>query len=251
VIIPTVGQSTISVLYAASSPASVTVNFEFILSNGTILTANTPFTLNTTVRRRVLDLSIANGGLPRNQSFTIRYHVQGDAAPVSAALTSINGGQSLTTPFQTFSTQSVYFAGGFTDPSNTNNNETISLYNPFHTAGFTMHYVIKFHFNHTTTDVVVPVGGTGDLDAAHRVDINVRGLTEVMAKIQSATQFRHYSISIVATFSHDGQPVDGAVFAQLTRIDTTPSSLNSATMGPSFAPTGPGFFFNDPTFSQT
>jgi len=249
VIIPSVGQSTISVLYAGTAPASITVNFEFILSNGTILTTNTPFTLNTTVRRRVLDLSIANGGLPRNQAFTIRYRVQDDAAPVSAALTSINGGQSLTTAFQTFSTQSVYLAGGFTDPSNANNNETISLFNPFRNAGFTMTYTIKFHFDHGTNDVVVPAGGAGTLAAAHRVDINVRSLSEVMAKIQSGTRFRHYSISIVTTFSHDSESIDGAVFAQLTRVDTS-AGRNSTSTGPSFATTGPAFFFTDPTFKQ-
>jgi cyclophilin family peptidyl-prolyl cis-trans isomerase len=250
VTIPSVGQTTVSVLYTGSSPTTITIDFEFILADGTILTNNSPFTLTTTVRRRVLDLSIANAGLPRNQPFAVRYHVHNDDAPVSAAITSIIGGNTTTTAFQTYSSQSVYFADGFTDPSVTTNNETISLVNPFRTAGFTMNYTIKFNFvNAAGGNVVIPAAGTGMLAANQMVTIRTRDLTEVMAKIQAGTQFRHYSISIETTFSHNGTPVDGAVFAQLQRTDT--AGGNTITTGPSFATTGPAFFFTDPTFTQT
>lgn len=248
--IPSVGQSTVSVLYAGTSPTSITVDFEFILADGTVLTNNNPFTLTTTVRRRVLDLSVANAGLPRNQPFTIRYRVHNDAAPVSAAFTSIVGGNAVTSAFQTYSSSTVYLADGFTDPSNTNNNETISLFNPFRTAGFTMSYTVKFHFvNGPDLEVITPAGGTGTLAANRGVSLRVRDLIEVMTRIQSGTQFRHYSISISATFSHHSTPVNGAVFAQLSRIDT--ASGNTITTGPSFSTLGPAFFFTDPQFTQT
>ena len=249
VIIPTVGQSVVTVLYAGSSPTSITIDFEFILADGTLLTNNVPFTLSTTVRRRVLDLSIANAGLPRNQPFLTRYRVHNDEASVSAALTSISGGNTLTSAFQTYSSQNVYFADGFTDPSNTNNNETLSLANPFRTVGITMSYTIKFHFDNGAGDeVIVPAGGTGTLEPNHVVNIRTRDLSEVLARIQSGTQFRHYSISIETTFSRAHMPLDGAVFAQLTRIDT--STGNTLTTGPSFASTGPAFLYTDPQFTM-
>ncbi len=246
--IPTVGQSTISVLYTGSSPTSITVDFEFILADGTILTNNIPFTLSTLVRRRVLDLSVANAGLPRNQPFTIRYHVHDDLADVSAAFTSIVGGNTITSAFQTYSSQKVYFADGFTDPSVTTNNETISLMNPFRNAGFTMSYTIKFHFVTSAGEEVI-TGTTGTLAPNRMASIRTRDLADVMTRIQSGTQFRHYSISIETTFDHNSAPVDGAVFAQLTRID--PATGNTITTPPSFASSGPAFFFTDSQFTQT
>ena len=249
-VIPTVGQSTVSVLYTGATPTSITVDFEFILNDGTLLTNNIPFTLSTTVRRRVLDLSIANAGLPRNQPFTMRYRVHGDAASVSAAFTSIIGGNAITTAFQTFGTQKASFADGFTDPSNANNNETLSLFNPFRNAGFTMSYTIKFHFvNSAGEEVVTPAGGTGTLAPNRGVNIRTRDLSEIMTRIGTGAQFRHYSISIETTFSHNAAVVDGAVFAQLTRVDT--ATGNTLTTGPSFSQNGPGFFFTDAQFTQS
>jgi cyclophilin family peptidyl-prolyl cis-trans isomerase len=248
VIIPSVGQTTVSVLYTGASPTSVNVNFEFVLADGTVLAANAPVNLTTTVRRRVLDLSIANAGLPRNTPFTVRYRVQGDAAQVSASLTSVNSSNMLSTPFQTYSTQDVYFAGGFLDPTNTNNTDVISLYNPFRDAGYEMTYTIRFHFDGAGSSIAPP-GAAGTLDGGKGTSIRVRDLAQVLAKVQSGEQFRRYSISITTTFSDGATTVEGAAFAQLTRLDTVGG--NSWTMGPSYSTSGPGYFFTDPHFSPS
>lgn len=246
VIIPSVGQTTVSVLFAGTTPTSVNVNFEFVLADGTVLAANSPVNLTTTVRRRVLDLSIANAGLPRNTPFTVRYRVQGDAAPVSASLTSVNSSNMLSTPFQTYSTEDVYFAGGFLDPSNTGNTDIIALYNPYRDAGYEMAYTIRFHFDGAGSSIA-PSAATGTLDGGRGTSIRVRDLAQVLAKVQSGEQFRRYSISITTTFTHNSGAVDGAVFAQLIRSDTVGG--NSWTMGPSYSTSGPGYFFTDPQFS--
>jgi cyclophilin family peptidyl-prolyl cis-trans isomerase len=160
--IPSAGQSLVTVLYNGTSPATVTIDFDFILSNGTVLTNTAPFTLSTSVRRRVLDLAVANINLPRNQTFTVRYRVHNDAAPVSAAYSSVVNGDNVATAFQTYSSQTAYFADGFTDPTSTNNSETISLYNPF-TSNTTMTYRLKFHFvNNAGAEVILPSAGEGD-----------------------------------------------------------------------------------------
>jgi cyclophilin family peptidyl-prolyl cis-trans isomerase len=245
--IPTIGQSTLSVLYSGSSPSQITVDFQFILADGTVLSNNVPFTLSTTSRRRVLDLSTANAALPRNEPFTIRYKVQNDAASVSAAYTSIVSGDSVTTAFQSYATQDVYFGDGYTNPANTAGNEIISIFNPFTDNSVTMTYRVRFHFaNGPGDEVIIPAGGQGNLAANRLVNLRARDFSEVMARINSGTQYQHYSISITAAFNRNGSPIDGAVFAQINRFDS--AAISVITSDPSFSATAPGFFLNNGIF---
>lgn len=246
--IPSVGQSLVTVLYSGSSPSTVTIDFDFILSNGTVLTNTVPFTLSTAVRRRVLDLGVANANLPRNQTFTVRYHVRNDAAPVSAAYNSVVNGDVVSTAFQTYSSQQVYFADGYTDPTSTNNTETISLYNPF-TSNTTMTYRLKFHFvNNAGVEVILPAAGQGTVAGGRRVEINVRNFSDVLTKIQSSTNFRHYSITVESSYTRGTTTVDGAVFAQLNRFDA--GTGNTITTGPSWNTVAPAFFITNSSFGH-
>jgi len=196
----------------------------------------------------VLDLAVANINLPRNQTFTVRYRVHNDAAPVSAAYSSVVNGDNVATAFQTYSSQTAYFADGFTDPTSTNNSETISLYNPF-TSNTTMTYRLKFHFvNNAGAEVILPSAGEGTIAGGKRKEINVRSLSEVLAKIQSSTNFRHYSITVETSFMRGTTAVDGAVFAQLNRFDS--GTGNTITTGPTWNTASPAFFITNTAFSH-
>jgi cyclophilin family peptidyl-prolyl cis-trans isomerase len=246
--IPNAGQSTISVVYAGAAAGPFTIDLDFILADGTVLTSPAALTVSSTTRRHDADLSAINGALPHGQFFTIRYRASG-GAKVSMAYTSINHGDTMTTAFQTVGTERVLFADGFLDPQfgAPDSDETISLYNPFMAAGTGFTYRLRFHFAEGT-DFVLPVGS---LMPGKRVDISVRSLPEVMAQINMGLQFRHYSITVETTAVQSGMPVRGAVFAQLTRINpaTIEVGNNTMTTGPALDPTLMAVFITDPRFS--
>jgi cyclophilin family peptidyl-prolyl cis-trans isomerase len=243
-IVPTNGQSIISALYTGQAGGTITVDLDFILSNGTVLTSPGAFVLSTSIRRRDLDLSTLNGGLPVGSYFTIRYRVRSDAAPIAMGFTSIGGGDTFSTSFQTASTANVYFGDGFTDPAaGANGAETISLFNPFTDPTVSFTYRVKFNFV-GGVQVVLP---TDMLAGGHRIDLDVRSLATVMAQIGMGAQFHHYSITIESTATRGGNPVDGAIFAQLTRLD--PTGGGTVTTGPSLDGSSTAVFFTDPRFA--
>src|SRR5262249_40258287 len=137
--IPDGGQSIVSAIYTGNTVGPVVIDLDFILTDGTVLSTPGAITLSTTTRRRDVDISTLNRGLPRNQFFSVRYHVRSDVAPVSLGYTSIANGDSVSTSFQTASTETVFFGDGFTNPAATGS-ETISIYNPFMGAGVTFSY---------------------------------------------------------------------------------------------------------------
>lgn len=246
--IASAGQAIISALYTQSAVASIIIDFQFILSDGTVLANNVPFTLSTGVRRRSLDISLANVAIPVNEFFTIRYSVRNAAAPVTLTYFSVTGGgDAIATPFQTASTKDLSFSDGFTDPSaGAAGQETISIFNPYADNATTVSYVLKFHFTDSPSDdIVIPIAGSGSLDGSKRIDISVRSLTDVMARITSDAKFRHYSISLSADFNRGGTAVDGAVFAQLTRLDP---AGNTVTTGPTLGAGVPLFFADNADF---
>jgi hypothetical protein len=247
--IPGGGQSTVSAVFAGTAPGTVTIDLDFVLSDGTVLTAPAAFALTASNPRADADLSTLNGALPRDQFFTIRYHVRSDAAPVSLAYTSIADGDTVTTPFLTATTETTYFAGGFTDPSNSGT-ETISLYNPFTDPTLTVTYRLKFHFvNDQQDEIVIPTGGTGTIAPHQRVDISVRALAEVLARIQSDPRFHAYSITVETTVTSNSTPMPGGIFAQLTRIDSAEGGGGVTTFGPSLDNSATAVFITDPRFS--
>ncbi|MFN0131813.1 MAG: peptidylprolyl isomerase [Phycisphaerales bacterium] len=247
-IITASGQATISVLFTGDTPATVTVDFEFILSDGSVLTNNDPFTLTPSQRRRDLDLTIANVGIPTDEFFTIRYSVRSNAARVSAAYISIAEGDTIASTFQDTSTQEVFFADGFTDPTpGSSNQEVISLWNPYSDSTVVFSYRLRFHFvNGPDGEIILPTGGTGTIPNRQRIDIPVSTLTDVMARISSDPKFRHYSITVTATAQRGAVQEQTAIFAQLTRIDSAGSIF---TTNPSLSGEIPPFPITDPRFT--
>ncbi len=234
-VIPSDGQSLISLLYTGESTADIEVSISFILTDGTVLDGGIQ-TLNASSRRRDLDLQVLNGALPTDEFFTIRYTVgvaPDGALPekVSASYTSIAGGDTVRTPFQGVSTESLYFAGGSLDPAIAGAREVISLFNPFSDPGIMVNYRLRFHFvdAQIVTDLAT-IGPNG------RVDIDVASLPSILAKINSGPQFRRYSISVETDITRGGGEIDAMLFGQLTRI--TPGG-DSVTFGPTYSHTEP------------
>jgi cyclophilin family peptidyl-prolyl cis-trans isomerase len=231
--VSSVGQATLTILYTQGAPTSVTVDFQFILNDGTILSNNSPVVIQSTVHRRTFDISFLNAGIPLDEYFTIRYKVESGLAPVVISYYSITGSDAIATPFQTVGSKELLFADGFTDPSSgAQGNESLTIFNPYADSATTVTYRVKFHFvDGPGGDIIIPVAGSGTLAAHSNITLSVRSLPEVMARIASDPKFRHYSISVSADFTRGGGSVDGAVFAQLTRLDP---AGNTMTTGPTF-----------------
>lgn len=238
--IATGGQAIISAVYTLQSPAVVTIDFDFVLSDGTVLHNAGTFTLSSAVQRRDLDLASANAALPRDQFFTVRYRVRGDAAPVSLSYRSTTSQDRMATAFQTFGTQRAIFADGFTDPTQAADRESISIVNPF-ASGTNLAYRLRFHF--ADGDLVANTGA-GNLEGGRRVDINIRDLADIMAKIQSGTQFRHYSVTVEGDYTQGTPSVTGAIFAQITRL----AAGDTVTSGPTLESGGTLLALSDSRF---
>lgn len=241
--IAAVGQATLTVLYTQTAPTTITIDFQFILSDGSILTNNGTLTVTSTVHTRTWDISTLNAAIPTDEPFTIRYKVRNAAAPVVVSYFSITNGDAMATPFQTASSKELVFADGFTDPtSGATDRETLTIFNPYADNTTTVTYRIKFHFADGASDeIILPAGGSGTIQGSRLITVATRSLTDVMARITSDAKYRHYSISVSADFNRGGNPVEGAIFAQLTRVDPEGSAL---TTGPTLGSI-PGAFFAD------
>ncbi len=243
------GQTVISATRTgANITTAVTIDFQFILSDGSIFSNNGTLTLGTNVRFRRWDVSTLNGALPRDEYFTIRYKVRSSAEPIAVSYFSLAAGSdAVEAAFQTFSSKELQFAGGFTDGSTgAQGQETISIFNPYAATGIGVTYHLKFHFvDGTSEEIITPAGGTGSLAANHRIDIAVRNLTEVMQRVNSDARYRSYSVSVTADIVSGATAQDGAIFAQLTRLDP---AGNSATIGPTLTSGVRAFFADDSSF---
>lgn len=238
-------QSIVSALFTGQSPSVVLIDFDFVLSDGTVLAGGAPITLTPLINRRDVSLASMNGSLPVDAPFTIRYKVRNGVAPVSVSYTANVLGDTAAMAFQTVGASTSLLAGGFTDPARLEEKQFISIYNPFAT-GVTAAYRLKFHFTEGTGgEIIIPANGTGTLAPSHRVDINVRDLAEVMARVQSGTQFQHYSIEIEADFTQNSQSVPGALFVQLSRFDPVTGTFTS---GPTIGAGQTPLFITDPMF---
>ena len=114
------GPTTFTFTVTLSAVSGRTVSVNYTTANGTATTTDN-------------DYQFATG--------TVTF----DPGQTSKAVTVVVNGDSVSTAFQTYSTQNVFFADGFTDPSNTNNTETISIFNPFSVVSdVTMTYRLRF-----------------------------------------------------------------------------------------------------------
>lgn len=243
--IPTGGESHLDVEFTVGTPSAITINFDFTLSNGTVLTA-APVVLTSANRRVSLDLAAMNAGLPTGQFFSIHYIVGNGVTPVAVAYRAEVNGDAMSTPFQTLASSTMIFADGFTDPATvgTGMQETISVFNPYANAnviGFS--YQLLFHFSDGTT--VFAPATVQSLASRRRRDHRIQDMPDVMAKINSGAAFHTYSIEVVsAAFAVPA--VNGGVIAQLTR--TQSSSGESLTTIGSLDPRVAVTYLDNPEF---
>lgn len=182
------------------SNVGAVVSFQFRRSNGQTLLGNL---IVPPESRRVFNLRQA--GVPANETFSITY--SSGSTPVTAHYVSTLGGDRVATPFTTQASGLWVFAGGNLNPANMNHNEVLSVYNPFVSLTMRVSLHIFFHFAGATNNRIDLVPTEYELLANERVDISVRDLVSIMAKINSdPLTFSDYSISILAVGSDDMTP---------------------------------------------
>lgn len=232
-LIPEGGQATIALVYSGDPPEAV-VDIDFILSDGSTLTAS-PITLTSAIPRREIDVESAVTGLPIGQFFTIRYRSRDASIPVAGTYTTTSPAENARSAFQTFTTSSIFFAGGFTDTL-TQGEETLSLFNSYlPSAGLTITNLrVKFHFiNGPDAEVIIVNSIPTTIANGQRLDLRIRDLPEIMARINSGLQFRRYGISVEVDVSDGSQSVAGGIAAQLTRTSATTLLTSSPALNPS------------------
>jgi cyclophilin family peptidyl-prolyl cis-trans isomerase len=209
----------VDLIYTASSPFAIVVDFTFYLTNGTVLQGS-PVLLTNANRRDTVKLTDLNASLPLNQFFSVQYRVRNDAARVAVNYRTELAGDSAATPFQVQTGRRMAFGDGYTDPSTPENmREYISIFNPFANTGVTFLYQLFFYFADGTT-IIVP-SSVASLAAHRRVDLRATDFPAVMTKINSNPAFRFYSVEVVTTaFGGGVPPTIGGVVAQMTRWHT-------------------------------
>lgn len=211
--IPANGEAFVDLMYTQQTPNLVIVNMQYIRSNN--FSESAQVILTAAQRAQRINLSEMFPSLPTNEFFTLRYSVQGDSSPVAAQYTIRAAGDEATTRFQTNATQTVAFASGFTDPAMATANqmiETISVFNPYNAdAGALYFYDLVFQFSDGTV-IFAASNLPFSLNAHQRRDHSAWAIPAVRAKIESAPEFRFYSVQVVAA----PFPV-GPVVAQMTR----------------------------------
>lgn len=233
--IPTSGSSFVDLFYTAGAQPLIIIDLTFILSNGTQLPAS-PVTLTSSIRRARVDLSTANGSLPTNTFFSIRYAVRNNAANVTANYTAKVAGDTMQTIFQTAATSTVVLADGYTDPTivGSGEQETISVFNPYINvpAANSFFFQLLFHFSDGTI-FYGPLTGVGSW---HRVDTRIQDVIEpttnrhLIDVINSNAAYRFYSVEVISAQLTLPIP-SGGVVAQITRLQNTWGQSVTSTAG--------------------
>lgn len=214
--------------FVNSSTSQQTITLTTVRNNGATAQIN-----RTIEARSRFDLVAADLGVPSGEFFTVLY---ASGAGVAGQYTSIDitnryipgagARDGMSTSAQMYSGGKAFITGaGLSDPSRAGStlNETISVYNPFATgaAGGTFSFSLSYHFSDgtvITSNTFTPGGRT-------RTDVRTSDLATVMAKINSATEFRTYSITVNGTATNTPGFVSG--FVSYSRID---SGLGSQVM---------------------
>ena len=217
------GEAYIAVQNVANTGA--VVSFQFRRTNGQTLLGNL---IVPPESRRVFNLRQA--GVPSGETFTITY--TSGSTPVTAQYVSTLGGDRVVTPFVTQASGLWVFAGGNLNPTNNSQNEVLSVYNPFSSQTMSAQLNIFFHFAGATNNRIDLVPTDFELGPNERIDISVRDLVSIMAKINSdPATFSDYSISILAVGIDDlVPPFVAPVVAQLHNVIGT-GSMSWSTIG--------------------
>lgn len=226
--VPSSGTSQFDVYYSDPNVGAVTVNFQFVLNDGTVLNGN-PVLLTSAQRRKTVTLSSLNPSLPTDTNFSVMYTVNNGVTPVTVSYRADFANDMMTTPFQTLGALGVVFADGYTDPTLNSNqfSETISVFNPYSPTGSVLafQYDLVFHFSDGTVIWASDTTGHGPalgfaLGNHQRADVHASDFSRVLTKINSNPTFRFYSVEVVAS-PFAGQTIVGGVVAQITRLHNT------------------------------
>jgi peptidyl-prolyl cis-trans isomerase A (cyclophilin A) len=213
-ILPTGGEAFVEFLYTAPTPAQITVSLDFFFT-GDPIPQTWNFTLEAGQRYKRFSLEAINPGLPRDEFFTLRYRVAGDAAPVAGQYILNHAGDEMATPFQINATRAMAFAGG---TGSANTTDVISIFNPY-APGVTFFVDLRFQFADGTTMWASGTGSPFGINSGERMDVVPYDIQAVRDKIDSAPEFRFYSVTVEsAQFAFPVTPL-GAVMAQLTQIN--------------------------------
>jgi len=200
----------------------ILIDLFFIDDTGVFDSALFPMQVN---QRRRFDLQslLGHPDLTDGETFTVRYHARigAPAGPAAAVVqyVSASGGESVSTPFQTFAGhQSVFSGGGRASGQET---EILSLYNPYSASdpdNPTIFFVVRFRF----IDEVVDVPVMEQLAPGQRFDLDISTLTSVLSVIGRSAAHERYTISVGAFTGDVSSGVDaiGAV-ASLARYDSS------------------------------
>jgi peptidyl-prolyl cis-trans isomerase A (cyclophilin A) len=207
--------------FVNATTSQQTITLTMIRSSGTSTQID-----RTIGARSRLDIVGADLDVPAGELFTVMY---ASAAGVTGQYTSIDitnryvpgasARDGMSTMAQIYSGGKAFIAGaGLSDPSRAGStlNETISVFNPFATGaiGGTFSFSLSYHFSDgevITTNTFTPA-------ARSRLDVRTSDLSAVMAKINTNSVFRNYSITVNGTATSTPAFVSG--FVSYSRIDS-------------------------------
>ncbi|MDX2148566.1 MAG: peptidylprolyl isomerase [Planctomycetota bacterium] len=177
------------------------------------------------------EVSLETPGLGVNvgEVYAVRYQTNQIDAPITAGVVSLQfsgrnqpgtpSADGLSTVFSSrVGSSTLLTGGGIADPARFGStlSETVSVFNPFTTGanGGTFSFNLRYHFNDGTTID----SQTFNPSPLTSTVVRTQDIAAVLAKINSGTQFRNYSISVVGSATG----VTGAIggIAQLTLVDT-------------------------------
>lgn len=220
--IPTTGSAYIDVYIPNPSFTFDVIDFEFVQSNGTVVTDSLAMSnLARTVR---YDLGARLPAMPRDQFFSVRYNVRNNPSFLATVnYTMVAAGDVMSTPFQTTTSRTVGWGDGFTDPTlvPSGMQETISVFNPYALdVGYI--YDLAFHFSDGSTIMAAAPNPPGffTLQPLKRRDHRPQDYPHILAKINSNPAFRFYSVEVISAQFTFPVP-QGGVVAQMTRFHNT------------------------------
>jgi cyclophilin family peptidyl-prolyl cis-trans isomerase len=225
-IIASNGDAKIDFAYNNPAVAFLNVDFYFYRSNGTVLSWEVEI-LTSAAKRKTLNLGALPINLPRDEYFTVRYVVRNSTTPVAVNYRARIGGDVISTPFQTQTSQypgaigtplngGLSFSDGFSDPANipSGMHEVVSVFNPFANSSITLQVQMFVNFADgasISSDIIA-------LGSLSRHDFRVSDVAAAVTKMTANPNHRFYSISLVAVGFFPPPVIPGNIVAQLTRV---------------------------------
>jgi peptidyl-prolyl cis-trans isomerase A (cyclophilin A) len=200
-----------------SSTTSTSVTLRIQRTDGTVVSSSTLVLAGSRVGVPV-DFTLLD-----DESVTIVYDsgvtpiaAQYSVLPITGRNAAGNPADGASTMFAPVGGVSATFAEGGFDPSIAGPGfaETVSIYNPM--ADGSLDFTVRYNFS----DGDSLIGATGTLVNRRRADVQTTSLTNVLAKINSGTQFRTYAIVVTGLVRPTaGAQFDFAGIVALTRDD--------------------------------